>query len=402
MSITASTIHSLFRIIVAKKLTAVDAEPDRSNGHEIGGLSALEPVLRGKQIIYGVKYLFIGLDDEVISADGWATWYDARKQNPDRNPEWHMYYQNTPVTNRMSEGDFLLVGIMNDEGLLFLVVAKDSGLESNVMQLFGITKFRERGFTDVDLTSLTNIPGFMERSILGTIGIEYEYWNDSFLDQLLALADGRFPGTAEFAEFTRTTLKDEINPSLPDETLIILMDREELLFRTLEKHIVEERIECGFSGVDYFISFSLSVQNRRKSRAGHAFENHLAAIFSLSGLKFEQGAHTEGRSNPDFIFPSAKDYSDVNFPLDKLFMLGAKTSCKDRWRQVLAEAARLKTKHLITLECGISSEQTDEMQRNALQLIIPSPLHSSYSQKQRNWICSLQEFIEMVATSQTS
>ena len=42
-------------------------------------------------------------------------------------------------------------------------------------------------------------------------------------------------------------------------------------------------------------------------------------------------------------------------------MLAAKTSCKDRWRQVLAEADRIRTKHLLTLEPAISKIQTAEM-----------------------------------------
>ncbi|MFN2369176.1 MAG: type II restriction endonuclease [Desulfurivibrionaceae bacterium] len=45
------------------------------------------------------------------------------------------------------------------------------------------------------------------------------------------------------------------------------MEREEILFRTMEKHLIGERLSQGFDGdVDSFISFSLSVQNRRKSR----------------------------------------------------------------------------------------------------------------------------------------
>lgn len=55
-----------------------------------------------------------------------------------------------------------------------------------------------------------------------------------------------------------------------------LMEQEELLFRTLERHIVSTRLKEGFGNekldVDVFISFSLSVQNRRKSRVGYALE----------------------------------------------------------------------------------------------------------------------------------
>jgi hypothetical protein len=42
------------------------------------------------------------------------------------------------------------------------------------------------------------------------------------------------------------------------------MEREEILFRTLEKHLLGDQLRKGFAeDVDGFIAFSLSVQNRR-------------------------------------------------------------------------------------------------------------------------------------------
>ena len=38
-------------------------------------------------------------------------------------------------------------------------------------------------------------------------------------------------------------------------------------------------------------------------------------------------------------------------------MLAVKTTAKDRWRQVLVEAERVETKHLLTLQEGISEIQ---------------------------------------------
>ena len=52
-------------------------------------------------------------------------------------------------------------------------------------------------------------------------------------------------------------------------------------------------------------------------------------------------------------------------------MLGVKSTYKDRWQQVLAEANRIETKHILTLESTISTGQTDEMQRHLLQSIVP-------------------------------
>ena len=50
-------------------------------------------------------------------------------------------------------------------------------------------------------------------------------------------------------------------------------------------------------------------------------------------------------------------------------VLRAKSACKDRRRQVLAEAAKIPRKHLLTLEPGISGPQTTQMANSNLQLV---------------------------------
>ena len=74
-------------------------------------------------------------------------------------------------------------------------------------------------------------------------------------------------------------------------------------------------------------------------------------------------------------------------------MLGAKSTCKDRWRQVLPEAEKILQKHLFTLEPGISEDQTDQMQSFLLQLVVPEPVRESYTPSQQDWLWNLTDFI---------
>ncbi|WP_252177142.1 type II restriction endonuclease [Endozoicomonas sp. 4G] len=113
-------------------------------------------------------------------------------------------------------------------------------------------------------------------------------------------------------------------------------------------------------------------------------------------LKFEQGTPkkvTENKQKPDFLFPSFLCYHDSGFPVAKLRMLGAKSTCKDRWRQVLSEAEKIERKHLVTLEAGISQDQTAEMQAKNLQLVVPASVQTTYTSEQQEWLMSLREFI---------
>lgn len=153
--------------------------------------------------------------------------------------------------------------------------------------------------------------------------------------------------------------------------------------------------------VDGFLQFSLSVQNRRKSRMGHSLEHHLAAVFRAFDLSHSRGATTEHRHKPDFLFPGAEAYHAAPAGGESaLMMLGAKSSCKDRWRQVLAEAAKISQKHLLTLEPGISEPQTDQMSSSSLQLVVPAPLHTTYTSAQTAWLWDLSEFVGEVRRRQ--
>ena len=81
-------------------------------------------------------------------------------------------------------------------------------------------------------------------------------------------------------------------------------------------------------------------------------------------------------------------------------MLGAKTTCKERWRQVLAEAKRIDLKHLITLEPAISEDQTQQMKDMNLQLVVPDSIQQTYTEQQRMGLQSFKEFIEEVKQTQ--
>ena len=90
----------------------------------------------------------------------------------------------------------------------------------------------------------------------------------------------------------------------------------------------------------------------------------------------------------------------MTFDVLNLTMLGVKSTCKDRWRQVLTEAKRINKKHILTLESAISVNQTNEMKQAALQLVIPKEIHSTYRQDQRQWLITVNDFMKLVTDRQ--
>jgi hypothetical protein len=67
-------------------------------------------------------------------------------------------------------------------------------------------------------------------------------------DPASGIAAAIFPTTRLFSEFARSTVPDVDPVTDPDGALMASMEREEILFRTLEKHIVAERLTKGFDG----------------------------------------------------------------------------------------------------------------------------------------------------------
>jgi hypothetical protein len=81
-------------------------------------------------------------------------------------------------------------------------------------------------------------------------------------------------------------------------------------------------------------------------------------------------------------------------------MLAVKSSCKERWRQILDEAERIPNKHLCTLEQAISIDQTRAMMNRNVTLVIPSGFHHTYSAEQQDGLWSINRFIDYVRFKQ--
>jgi hypothetical protein len=402
-------LSQYFEAVAAKRLTAVEADPKNSNQHEFNGTVALKKMLgtyeTGETTNFNSRFIYMGEKDETVTSDGTLSWYDSRFEKP-RASEWRLYFKNTDVSEMARPGDLLILGKRTDGTILTIVAAAGSTAENQLLWLFDVpvqegNSFIYHGFLEQDKEV-----DFASRFILDELGIEVEETEAAQLDSLIVEFDGIFPTTKKFSEFSRKTVKNVDPLNDPDGTLMAWMEQEEKLFRRLERKIVEQRLRGGFidgnntTDVDGFISFSLSVQNRRKSRAGFALENHLEEILKLHGIPFTRNGKTENKANPDFLFPGELEYQTKEYPDVMLSMLGVKTTCKDRWRQVLSEAARIRLKHLLTLEPGISEAQTIEMKAHHLQLVVPASIHATYSADQRKWLLSVKEFVKLMKDKQ--
>lgn len=287
--------------------------------------------------------------------------------------------------------------------------------DDNVGDLLVIAKFTEEDYAGFVLSSDVDIDEFFATfnlspnetnhliDLTGTvqpdrkIALLLQEFTDNF---------NCFPETRQMAQGARNCfnkayqVSDSMFRDKPDEILLNWVETEYRLFKCLEQKIYANALTRPFESVDAFVQMANEVLNRRKSRAGKSLEHHLADIFVHNELVFEEQAVTEDNKKPDFLFPNAECYHNLQFPADDLIVLGAKTTCKDRWRQVLTEADRVDVKYLFTLQQGISKNQLKEMHDSNLTLVVPHKYISSFPQEYQSEISSLSCFINMVRSKQ--
>lgn len=401
-------LSQYFTAVAVKKLSAVEVDEKVSHQHEFNGSSELKKVIwESERTEFETKFLWIGDENEGISDEGKVTWYDSRISHPVRS-EFRLYFKGNECMSLAMPDDTLFIARRTDNSLLIIIARGGSTIENQLYWLFGLKftgnegKFNSKVIHD---QRMDYAAGF----ILDELNIEINDPESDRLDDILMQFRGAFPSTSVFSNTARASIKNQIDPvEDPDAALVSFMEWEEKLFRRLERVLMLEKL-TEFSSdfymdkdatADGIMRFSLSLHNRRKSRAGLAFEDHFAYILNANGVKFSRKNETEYKAKPDFLFPGINAYRNSSVPDDLLSMVGAKTTCKDRWRQILSEAARIQEKHLLTMEPGISLNQTKEMKSNSIQLILPKSIHSSYTEPQQSELMSVRDFIRFAKDKQ--
>lgn len=403
-------LSSFFLGVGAKRLTSVEVDPDSSNQHEFNGVNSLREIFgeTDEKLTLSARFVHLMDDRSDSVCIGEVTWYDSRRSNPNRSAEYRLYWRKNEVMERAKPGDLMFFAKLRNGEFLILISESDSSLTNQLAWLFDLQLDVSNSIVMTSKSHRERSLDFCSRLILEAIGIDSYQSNDleDLTELCLRTFNFDFPSTAEFSNFARISVSGVEPVEDPDTALMAWVSREHALFSAFEKRVIGPRIEQGFMtdgmpDVDSFIKFSLSVQNRRKARAGASLEHHVSAIFKANGLSFEREKVTEAKKKPDFLFPNQFCYHDPSFDKHNLRMLGVKSSLKDRWRQVLSEANRIERKHLLTPEPSISEAQLTEMLESQLQLVVPKEIHQTFKHTRRVELMNLEEFITEVTSLQS-
>ena len=261
----------------------------------IVGDDANAPPTQCQKPRFDATYIWLGAEQEALTEEGKLSWYDSRAKDPKRSAEWRLYYQGNSITELMQPGDTVFVARRPDDRLFFIVTPDGTTIQSQLLWLFGLSEQPGLQFEQRELTPDTGgVLDFAARYILDELGIDPDEPDADMLDGLIASFGLRFPTTRVFSDLARASLPDVAARDAPDVALLAWMEREELMFRRLERRIVAERIANGFTSsgdadVDGFLGFSLSVQNRRKVRAGLALLDPNQCALTGQALRISGG-----------------------------------------------------------------------------------------------------------------
>ena len=236
-------------------------------------------------------------------------------------------------------------------------------------------------------------PGEAGQQRLPLIDANASCWLDR--EEIPALWLQEFPSGADIV---RKTVELRPLPGVSvDRRLLVRRECEFQVFSSVEEATTVPLISDGFSSMADFVALAQTILQRRRSRAGRSLELHVKELFVeellREGQDFQYQPETEFKKRPDFLFPNEPHYKDDAYPAERLMMLAVRTTARDRWRQVVTEADRVETKHLLTVQRGVSENQFREMVGAGVKLVVPAPLVHQYPRSIQPHLQTLESFI---------
>ena len=122
-------LSTYFEEIAIKRLSSVESNLEKSNQHEINGVTALIKMFwkaeMDKKVIPATFLYVSDSEGSFESIDGELTRYDSRAKHPTRT-EHRLYYPRNNVTEKIAENDVLIIAKQPTWNVLFLCVQSES------------------------------------------------------------------------------------------------------------------------------------------------------------------------------------------------------------------------------------------------------------------------------------
>ncbi len=145
----------------------------------------------------------------------------------------------------------------------------------------------------------------------------------------------------------------------------------------------------------------LSASQQRKSRAGYSYEHHIETMLTDGCIPFEKQVVIQAKKRPDFVLPSLAFIDSGQPGASTGLILSAKTTLRERWKQVEREKGT-RDLYLTTLDENIASNAIEDMASIGIKLVIPEKLKKAKESEYKNHtnVLSFREFCDNVIKPQ--
>ena len=257
--IYAGMLADYFDKVAFKILAHVDIISTASNQHELNGVAALKKLFGSEYRKCHAEFTYLHEDESLISSDeGMITWYDSREKSSAKTgrSEFRLYYPSNDVTKEMRAGDLLVIA-QKGSNFHIIIAENFSVAEQQLLWMFGTdrenaTKFEIKEFKKTPLPP-NNTKNLVSRFLLDTLGIVPKDSDESYIPKLKRVFQDKMPDTKELLQFVINDLKDEIDAiEDPDETILKLFYKQEILYKTLERSHIVSKLNTGFKQPEFF------------------------------------------------------------------------------------------------------------------------------------------------------
>ena len=142
------------------------------------------------------------------------------------------------------------------------------------------------------------------------------------------------------------------------------------------KMTVERALRSLISDFALVDKVLLSAAQQRKSRAGKSFELHIERLLRDGSVPHEVQVVIASKKRPDFVLPSYRMYMDDQRSNDAALVLSAKTTLRERWKQVHSEIRNCEL-YLATVDENVAASAIVEMGEAGIRLVVPESLKTS-------------------------
>jgi hypothetical protein len=396
----------------AKRLAAVEVDRSRSNQRELNA-GRLRKLLGLPEAKTEGRMFCLLINGDVAAErfeEGTYTLYDSREAVEGRRPEWRLYVHGADMWLNALEGDLLVIARPSPDSTdLWAVVcaaaggaaalfeeALLAGSGSAVLKQFQQVHPRFGGAAESRQLAL---------QLVGQAGHASRWSAEDHPIFQSAIASGKKPSGRELARAAITIAEDSFDqyPG-PDVLIHAAMGVETELYFAIERELGEREYSAIVNRGGTFeevLALAMSAHQARKSRRGNSLQNHLAYILDRHRIPYGAQCTTEHGERPDFIIPGCAQYHDLQFPASRLRMVSCKSLLRDRWRQVLHEAARIPVKYQLTVDSGLTRAVVGNMAAAGILVFVPLVIKQAATEDLQGELGTVADLVREVAAVTT-